>query len=49
MIVDPWGEVVAELADGVGICVADLDLARIAEVRAQIPSLRDRRPETYRL
>jgi predicted amidohydrolase len=49
MIVDPWGDVLAELPDGVGICVANLDLARIAEVRAQIPSLRDRRPETYGL
>jgi deaminated glutathione amidase len=49
MIVDPWGEVLAELPDGVGICVADLDLARVAEVRAQIPSLRDRRPEVYGL
>jgi len=45
MIVDPWGEVLAELPDGAGVCVADLDLARVAEVRAQIPSLRDRHPE----
>jgi len=49
MIVDPWGDVLAELPDGVGICVADLDLARVAQVRAQIPSLRDRRPGTYGL
>ena len=49
MIIDPWGDVLAELADGVGICVADLDLARIAEVRGQIPSLRDRLPDVYGL
>ena len=49
MIVDPWGDVLAEAPDGVGICVADLDLARVAEVRAQIPSLKGRRPETYGL
>jgi predicted amidohydrolase len=49
MIVDPWGDVLAELPDGVGICVADLDLARVAEVRAQIPSLRSRRPDAYDL
>jgi deaminated glutathione amidase len=49
MIVDPWGEVLAELPDGVGVCLADLDLARVGEVRAQIPSLRDRRPKVYGL
>ena len=49
MIVDPWGAVLAEVQDGVGFCVADLDLGRIAEVRAQIPSLQNRRPDAYDL
>jgi len=49
MVVDPWGTVLAEVQDGVGFCVADLDLGRIAEVRAQIPSLQNRRPDTYEL
>jgi deaminated glutathione amidase len=49
MIVDPWGDVLAELADGVGFCVADLDLARVTDVRAQIPSLQSRRPDVYDL
>jgi predicted amidohydrolase len=49
MIVDPWGTVLAEAQDGEGFCVADLDLERVAEVRAQIPSLQNRRPEAYRL
>ena len=49
MIVDPWGTVLAEVQDGVGFCVADLDLGRVAEVRAQIPSLQNRRPEAYDL
>jgi len=49
MIVDPWGAVLAEVQDGVGFCVADLDLGRVAEVRAQIPSLRNRRPDAYDL
>jgi predicted amidohydrolase len=49
MIVDPWGTVLAEVQGGVGFCVADLDLGRIAEVRAQIPSLRNRRPDVYDL
>jgi len=49
MIVDPWGTVLAEVQDGVGFCVADLDLERVAEVRAQIPSLQNRRPDAYDL
>ncbi len=49
MIVDPWGAVLAEVQDGTGFCVADLDLGRVAEVRAQIPSLQNRRPDTYDL
>jgi predicted amidohydrolase len=49
LVVDPWGEVLAERPEGVGICVADLDLARSDEVRAQLPSLEHRRPEVYGL
>jgi len=49
MIVDPWGAVLAEVQDGVGFCVADLDLGRVAEVRAQIPPLQNRRPDVYDL
>jgi len=49
MIVDPWGTVLAEVQDGVGFCVADLDLGRVAEVRAQIPSLHNRQPVAYDL
>ena len=49
MIVDPWGAVLSELHDGVGLCVADLELARLAEVRGQIPSLQNRRADVYRV
>jgi len=49
MIVDPWGTVLAEVQDGAGFCIADLDLGRVAAVRAQIPSLQNRRPDTYDL
>jgi predicted amidohydrolase len=49
MIVDPWGAVLAEVQDGIGFCIADLDLGRLAEVRAQIPSLQNRRPDIYDL
>jgi len=43
LIVDPWGTVVAECGDGEGICLADIDPARVTEVRAQIPMGANRR------
>jgi predicted amidohydrolase len=43
MIIDPWGTVVAQASDGVGVSVADLDLARLATIRQQLPSLANRR------
>jgi len=39
LIVDPWGEVLADAQDGEGIVLADLDLSRIEEARRRIPSL----------
>ena len=39
LIVDPWGEVLADAGEGVGIVTADLDLARVEQVRAAIPAL----------
>src|SRR3954451_2681533 len=49
MIVDPWGEVLAR-ADGdeTGFVAADLDFARLAEVREKLPSLQNRVPGAYR-
>ncbi len=35
MIVDPWGVVLAQAPDGEGHIVADLDLERQQEIRAQ--------------
>jgi predicted amidohydrolase len=49
MVIDPWGTVVAQASDGVGIIRADAETDRVAAVRRQIPSLANRRPETYRL
>jgi len=43
LIIDPWGEVVARLAEGPGVVVAELDPARIAEVRASLPALKHRK------
>lgn len=46
LIIDPWGEIVAEIEDGDGVALADLDPDRVAEVRRQLPSLTHRRPLT---
>jgi predicted amidohydrolase len=48
MIVDPWGIVLAQAPDGEGHITADLDLERQSEIRAQLPSLANRRAEAYR-
>jgi predicted amidohydrolase len=43
MIVDPWGRIVAELADGPGVITAEIDLNYLAQVRAELPALKHRR------
>ncbi len=47
LIVDPWGIVVAQASDGPGVVVAEIDPARVAAARRQIPALVNRRPEAY--
>ena len=48
LILDPWGEVLAEAGTEPGIIVADLDPARLAEVRTRLPALDHARPEVHR-
>jgi nitrilase len=43
LIVDPWGEVLALQAEGEGVVLAQVDAARIASVRMQLPALAHRR------
>jgi predicted amidohydrolase len=43
LVVDPWGEVVADAGEKGGVMVAELDLALVAEVRRRIPVLDHRR------
>ncbi len=45
MIVDPWGLVLAQAPDHEGHIVAELDLDRQREIRAQLPALANRRGE----
>ncbi|WP_337877757.1 carbon-nitrogen hydrolase family protein [Caldimonas sp.] len=43
LIIDPWGEVLARVEEGEGVACADLDPARIAQVRQRLPALAHRR------
>lgn len=44
LVVDPWGEVLLDMGGlEAGLAFCDIDLARVAEVRAQVPALANRR------
>lgn len=44
LVVDPWGEVLLDMGgDEPGLAFCDINLRRIAEVRAQVPALANRR------
>jgi len=47
LIVDPWGEVLADAGEGVGIVSARIEVARIAEVHRMVPSLQHDRRFTH--
>jgi deaminated glutathione amidase len=47
MIVDPWGIVLAQAPDGDGVISAELDRARIEDIRRRVPSLANRQPAAY--
>lgn len=44
LVVDPWGEVLLDMDEEIGVGFADIDLKRIDEVRGRLPALRHRRP-----
>jgi predicted amidohydrolase len=46
LIVDPWGEILADGGAEPGVIYADIDLAEVAKVRRRIPSLKNERPFT---
>lgn len=39
MIIDPWGDIMAEAGEEPGYIVADIDVAKIGDVRRSLPSL----------
>lgn len=47
MVIDPWGEVIAEAGEGETILEADIDLSLVEDVRGRIPVFADRRPPLY--
>jgi deaminated glutathione amidase len=39
MIVDPWGSLVAQVAEGEGVAIAEMDMERLDRVRRDLPAL----------
>lgn len=51
MLIDPWGKITARLSreEEPGLAMGEIDLARLRTVREQVPSLKNRRTDIYRL
>lgn len=43
LLVDPWGEILLDMDETIGIGFADIDIGRVAEVRQRIPAIDHRR------
>jgi predicted amidohydrolase len=43
LVIDPWGEILLDMGEAAGVGFAEIDPARIADVRARIPVLAHRR------
>ncbi len=43
VIIDPWGEIVAECDEGDGFAIATIDPERVKTIRSSLPSLNNRR------
>jgi predicted amidohydrolase len=48
LIVDPWGIVLAQAPDQETVISAELDRARLRDVREKLPSLKNRQADAYR-
>lgn len=42
-LIDPWGQVLAVQAEGEGVVIGEVDPARVAQVREQLPALKHRK------
>ncbi|WP_203290045.1 carbon-nitrogen family hydrolase [Metabacillus sp. cB07] len=47
MIIDPWGEILAEAGTEEAVLTAEIDLEKVKEIRKQIPVFEDRLPHFY--
>ena len=45
LIIDPWGTVVAQCVDGVGVAISEIDLERLRNIRKTFPVLEHHRPD----
>jgi len=43
VLIDPWGVIVSERPEGPGVIIGEIDPARIAQVRRELPALKHRR------
>jgi predicted amidohydrolase len=43
MLIDPWGEIKAVLAEGEGVVIGDIEAPHLARVRESLPALRHRK------
>ena len=49
LVVNPWGEVMAEKAEDSGVLVVELDLSQVMQARGKLPSLQHTRPYQLRV
>lgn len=47
MVIDPWGEVLAEADENTAILQVEIDTEQVLKIRSTIPIFSDRRPEIY--
>ena len=47
VIIDPWGTIVARAPERAGIAIGEIDLDYLDKVRANLPSLKNRRGDVY--
>ncbi|MFC5652090.1 carbon-nitrogen family hydrolase [Paenibacillus solisilvae] len=47
LVIDPWGEIIAEASEEESIVRAEIDLSLVDAVRSKIPVFEDRRPQLY--
>jgi predicted amidohydrolase len=43
LVVDPWGEVLLDMGEAAGLAFAEIDLARVDQIRSRIPVIAHRR------